>query len=630
MKYSFIILATLWFNCIALAQVNPPAIKIGNQTWMKKNLNLTTYRNGDPIPEVKDSIEWANSTTGAWCHYNNDPANDAIYGKLYNWYAVNDPRGLAPLGWHIASDEEWIMLTAYLGGNDKAGTKLKEAGTKHWTSTEGISTNSSGFTGLPGGSRVEDGTFDEMGETAYWWTSTESETNGAWYRYILGWDGAVHREAPYKQDGFSIRCMKDNPTQSIVSNIAKTKINIANVQIGNQTWMKRDLNVSKYRNGDLIPEVKDSTAWSKLTTGAWCHYNNDPANDAIYGKLYNWYAVNDPRGLVPNGWHIPSDAEWNLLIKNIDPAADTTCSNCVQSTTAGGAMKETGIIHWSNPNTGATNRSGFTGLPGGYRYYDGTFHSGRNFGNWWSSTENDATSAWLRTLPYAFGNVARNYSNKHVGLSVRCLNDTKPQGIVAINTQTNPETIIIGKQTWMVKNLNISKFRNGDTIPEVKTHEELFNAGLENKPAWCYYDNDPANGLKYGKLYNWAAVNDPRGLAPQGWHVPGIEEWDILVNYLGGKDSAGIKMKSMTGWKDDNGKTGNGNNVSGFRGLPGGDREGSQFGDFNGINNNGMWWSSSGDSQFYAWRIALYYHSSAVSMYNDKKEKGLSVRCVKD
>ena len=313
MKYSSSLVAAFLFISIAKAQVNPPSVNIGNQTWMKKNLNVTTYRNGDPIPEVKDSKEWAKLITGAWCHYNNDPANDVIYGKLYNWYAVNDPRGLAPKGWHVPGDDEWTILTTYLGGTDIAGSKMKETGTKHWTDVEGIVTNSSGFTSLPGGSRDQEGAFSDIGEVAYLWSSTQSETNGAWYRYILGWDGAIHREAPYKQDGFSIRCIKDNPTQSVVSNIALSKINTATVKIGNQTWMKKDLNVSKYRNGDPIPEVKDSAIWSKLTTGAWCHYNNDPANDVIYGKLYNWYAVNDSRGLAPKGWHVPNDDEWTVL-----------------------------------------------------------------------------------------------------------------------------------------------------------------------------------------------------------------------------------------------------------------------------------------------------------------------------
>ena len=128
------------------------------------------------------------------------------------------------------------------------------------------------------------------------------------------------------------------------------------VTICNQTWTKSNLNVSKYRNGDFIPQVTDPTAWANLTTGAWCYYNDDPANGAVYGKLYNWHAVNDPRGLAPQGWHIPSDIEL------------TTLTNCLGGESiAGGQMKESGFAHWLSPNTDATNSSGFTGLPGGSR-----------------------------------------------------------------------------------------------------------------------------------------------------------------------------------------------------------------------------------------------------------------------
>src|ERR1035437_1728963 len=143
-----------------------------------------------------------------------------------------------------------------------------------------------------------------------------------------------------------------------------------------QVWMLKNLDVSTYRNGDWIPEVTDPGAWSALTTGAWCWYNNDPTMGVIYGKLYNWYAVNDPRGLAPTGWHVPSDAEWWTLSTCLGGAA-----------VAGGAMKETGTTHWTSPNTGATNSSGFTGLPEGLRTDGGPFYDVGSYGGWWSSTE---------------------------------------------------------------------------------------------------------------------------------------------------------------------------------------------------------------------------------------------------
>lgn len=184
------------------------------------------------------------------------------------------------------------------------------------------------------------------------------------------------------------------------------------VTICSQVWVIKNLDVDRYRNGDLIPKVTDPTAWAALTSGAYCYYNNDSATyAATYGKLYNWYAVNDPRGLAPAGWHVPSDAEW------------TTLESCLGGApVAGGAMKETGTTHWTTPNTGATNSSGFTGLPGGNRYL-GTFYDVGNFGVWWSSTEASTAFAWYRSLIYNNGNIGGGNSNKENGYSVRCVRD---------------------------------------------------------------------------------------------------------------------------------------------------------------------------------------------------------------
>ena len=185
-------------------------------------------------------------------------------------------------------------------------------------------------------------------------------------------------------------------------------------------WMIKNLDVSKYRNGDNIPQVTDSTQWKSLTTGAWCYYDNDPANGEIYGKLYNWYAVNDPRGLAPKGYHIPSDAEWRLLL------------NCLgEDSIVGGKMKEVGLIHWQSPNIGANNSCGFAGLPGGDRNFNGTFFAIGICGGWWSSTEDDAggmigekaTQAWEYSLLYSDSVVYREHAYKSFGLSVRCLSD---------------------------------------------------------------------------------------------------------------------------------------------------------------------------------------------------------------
>jgi uncharacterized protein (TIGR02145 family) len=213
-----------------------------------------------------------------------------------------------------------------------------------------------------------------------------------------------------------------NMTIGTASNIVA---NLPSVTIGTQVWTNQNLSVARYRNGDIIPEVKDAATWDSLTSGAWCWYNNDSTTyAATYGRLYNWFAVNDARGLAPQGWHVPDDAEWKKLVKYLDVGADTTdiyCTGCYQSTIAGGDMKST--TGWNAPNTGATNSSGFTGLPGGLRSYDGWFSPIGFVGFWWSSTEYNTSFAWGITVSFGNSNYLRSSLGKRLGFSVRCIRD---------------------------------------------------------------------------------------------------------------------------------------------------------------------------------------------------------------
>ena len=180
--------------------------------------------------------------------------------------------------------------------------------------------------------------------------------------------------------------------------------------INGQEWMQQNLAVTKYRNGDPIPTGLSNTTWQNTTSGAYAIYNNDAANNNLYGKLYNWHAVNDSRGLCPTGWHVPSDAEWTTLETNLGG-----------SSVAGGKMKAT--TGWNSPNTGATNSSGFTAFPGGYRDGNGSYSDIGVYGLWWSSSENDSASAWIRSLYYDYSGVIRNGTTKRSGYSVRCVRD---------------------------------------------------------------------------------------------------------------------------------------------------------------------------------------------------------------
>jgi len=209
MKSSFSLVVALLFIAITQAQVNPPGVTIGTQTWMLKNLNVSTYRNGDPIPEVQDSAAWSKLTTGAWCYFKNDPENGKTYGKLYNWYAVNDPRGLAPAGWHIPSEKEWTELSDFLGGDAVSGGKMKETGTIYWIEPNTDATNTSGFTGLPGGLRFDDGGFFLRRALGNWWSSTEFNNTKSWYCLLSRGNGRLKKVEIEKPYGFSVRCIRD-------------------------------------------------------------------------------------------------------------------------------------------------------------------------------------------------------------------------------------------------------------------------------------------------------------------------------------------------------------------------------------------------------------------------------------
>lgn len=484
-------------------------VKIGDQWWLAENLKVTHYRNGDAIPNVTDAGTWGDLATGAYCEYSNDVNNVATYGRLYNWYSVNDSRNIAPAGWHVPTDAEWQTLVDYLGGSAVAGGKMKEIGTTHWWSPNTGATDESGFTGLPGGFRGNNGSYVDMGDHALFWSSTEASSTGALNRTLNSNSSEVHRNGYHKGNGFSIRCVKDvevvpvlttadvteitqttaecggtitsdggapvtargvcwstNPTPTVADNTTTdgtgmgsftssitglaaqtayfvrayatnsagtgygnvhqfstahetgtvTDINgntYQTVKIGDQWWMAENLKVTHYRNGDAIPNVTDNATWAGLATGAYCEYNNDADNVSTYGRLYNWFAAVDSRNIAPAGWHVPSDAEWQTLVVFLGGEA-----------VAGGKMKEAGTSHWLSPNTGATNESGFSALPGGFRDYDGVYMAVGITAVFWSSTERDSNSAWHRYLEYYDSVVGRSSGcTKRNGNSVRCVRD---------------------------------------------------------------------------------------------------------------------------------------------------------------------------------------------------------------
>ena len=184
------------------------------------------------------------------------------------------------------------------------------------------------------------------------------------------------------------------------------------ITIGTQTWMAENLNTIKYNDGTDIPQVTNPSSWNYIETPAYCWYeNNQELFGETYGPLYNWYVVNTGK-LCPLGWHVPSDSEWTTLV-----------NYCGGDQIAGNKLKEIKNFHWSYPNTGADNESGFTALPGGFRDYNGDFITVNLLGYWWCSSEGGDWCAWYRYMHKDFPNVFRLNGNKQYGLSVRCIKD---------------------------------------------------------------------------------------------------------------------------------------------------------------------------------------------------------------
>jgi len=194
--------------------------------------------------------------------------------------------------------------------------------------------------------------------------------------------------------------------EDIDGNVYKT------VKIGHQTWMTKNLKTTRFNDGTPIPLVTGGAAWAALSAPAYCWYNNDSVSyKNTYGALYNGYAVMTGK-LCPTDWHVPSDEDWTKLINYLGGESF-----------AGDRLKETGTDYWVSPNTGATNESGYTALPGGLRYYDGIFHDFGFSGYWWTSTEYSDTRAFFRYMDYEYSNVFSFNNSKNIGFSVRCLRD---------------------------------------------------------------------------------------------------------------------------------------------------------------------------------------------------------------
>jgi uncharacterized protein (TIGR02145 family) len=398
-------------------------VKIGRQTWMAENLRTTKFNDGTDIPLITSERAWSRQKKPAFSWFNNDSLSGTSTGALYNWYTANSYK-LCPAGWHVPDDQEWDSLLLFLGGTENAGIMLKEQGDAHWQKPNDGATNESGFTAIPGGIRDIVGSFTYYGTKGQWWTTRDTTKELAWYRSLDYNSSSMTRHFSGKNEGYSIRCLKDpviiekkvnTDTVRIEDSVVMTdprdgqKYMIAH--IGPMVWMAENLKATKLNDGTEIPEVVDKIAWSREAAPVYCWYDNHEAYKA-YGALYNWHAVNSGK-LCPIGWHVPSYEEWGSLLKIFGGEGF-----------AGGYLKESGTAHWEKPNTGYNSYNPFNGLPGGFRDELGNFAEIGQSGYWWGYLKSQKPAGWYHMMSYSNTYVtAKSFRDKPIGLSVRCVKD---------------------------------------------------------------------------------------------------------------------------------------------------------------------------------------------------------------
>jgi len=235
-------------------------IQIGDQLWMAENLKVTHYNNGDSIIYITSEEHWGSMNQGQYAIYNDESINSNIYGNLYNWAVIGDIRGICPIGWHVPSDDEFTVLTDFLGGESVAGGKMKESGLEHWAYySDQISleaTNESGFTGLPGGHRnTNTGDYIYMGFYGYFWSSTENGSELAWRRYLFHYSSGIARDTFGKPNGFAIRCIADD---YILGDINEDEIiNVLDIVLTINIILSNEYNVIADINEDGSVDVLD-------------------------------------------------------------------------------------------------------------------------------------------------------------------------------------------------------------------------------------------------------------------------------------------------------------------------------------------------------------------------------------
>ncbi len=286
------------------------------------------------------------------------------------------------------------------------------------------------------------------------------------------------------------------------------------VIIGNQEWMAENLKVSKFQNGDPIPNLIDGSLWQGTTSAAYCVYNNDSALENIYGKLYNWYTASDNRNVCPSGWRVPNENDFNQLITFLDPSANNNIIGTI-SQTAGGYLKDTALLFWGSPNTGATNSTGFSALPAGFRDFSFYYIGFDCF--FWTSTSYNSTEAWYRGLNHSFASVSRYNVDKNFGKSIRCIN-------TCVNTSSQINETGCGTYTAPDGQIYTQSGTYNATIPNATGCDSLItiNLTIQNVDTGVSLNVNTLTSNETGAQYQWidCATNQQIANATQQSFTP--------------------------------------------------------------------------------------------------------------
>ena len=620
-------------------------VKIGNQCWTKENLKTTHYSDGTEIAA-------GNNDTSSTVAYHYVLGNASLYGRLYNWAATmrgnssssanpSGVQGICPTGWHVPSESEWNQLIDYVSSQNEYlcnnyGTAYGKAlaDTVGWWNVNNecvvgnnMSTNNAtGFSARAAGTK----TIGQTGGYAYIWGATERENVANASSFQL-YANSFEPQMTYnkKTNGLSVRCVRDeasgtnqqgtsdNNNQGVCpATVTDYDGNVYNtLRLGDQCWMKENLRTTHYSNGTEIALGTDTS-----TTTAYRYYpRNKVENVATHGYLYNWMAamnnatpsVADPsgvQGICPTGWHLPSKAEFNVLINYVSNQNEYICGSSNENI-AKALASNTGWTNYSQEcNVGndqsSNNATGFTALPTGY-FNHNYYSSFGAYAYFWSSSSWKTVGANLNRaytfeFYYAWTKAVISYENQERGLSIRCISDQMQNTEDQLGSLQNQidslqnllnemqdymdemngvnficgvskvkdydgntyNTVKIGTQCWTKENLRTTHHADGTEI----------SAGTDTSTTNPhYYDNTDCNLslTERGYLYNWPAVmngavysnaipSGVQGICPTGWHVPSEAEWIQLLDYVGSQSQYACDgdatyvakaLASNTGWQ---------------------------------------------------------------------------------